>query len=519
MADGKQVPLSIIIRTVDKATAGIQAVNKRLDAITKPTRDFGKALGELKEKSGVDAVVSGFRGVGSAIGDVIGKVAVVGGVVALAVHGVLGLVEEFDNLGDTAEKLGVTADFLSGMRFAAERSGASVEQLDQGLTTFGVNLGGVKAGTGKLVKFLGEVAPAMLTQLKATKTTEEGLLILAAGMEKLTNKSKQLKLAQAALGDPALAVLFHRGPKGIQELLTAYGKLAGPQQEAADRAGEVDDALKDLGAATTGVKAALITGLAPALKQIIERLTEWLSGHREDVARWADDIGKKLPDAVDKVVKSVTGAAKWIVGFVDDIGGWKVAALGMAAVITGPLVSSFVTLGAVLTTTPFGLVITSLAAIGLGLTDILLILSNINKIRSSKSFDAEEAAMNSGALPGGNERAPTPLESKLMASGALPKSRRFRIVEGRETAIAREADANLHKTSLADFAAAGTGSQFDFRAPPPWATGGIGFGAGQQPIKMKVEFSNAPKGTSVSTRGSDAVDIDHTVGYQMSGVW
>jgi hypothetical protein len=57
----KETKLSIVIRTVDKATAKIQAISKKLDAMTKPFRDFKEALSDLREKSGLDDVIGGFR--------------------------------------------------------------------------------------------------------------------------------------------------------------------------------------------------------------------------------------------------------------------------------------------------------------------------------------------------------------------------------------------------------------------------------------------------------------------------
>lgn len=507
MAD-KQVPLSIVIRTVDRATAGINAINKRLDAMTKPLRDFGKALSDLGEKSGFDSVVAGFRGVGNAIGGVLSKVAVIGGVVALAVHGVLGLVEEFDNLGDTSEKLGVTVDFLAAMRFAAERSGASVESLDQGMSAFGASMGQLRAGGGRMLKFLMSISPALVTQLKATKGNEAAFRLLADAMEKITDPQKRLALAQKTVGDTALVPMLARGSKGLLELQGEFAGLAGSQEDAAEAAGKADDALKDLKASSMGVKAALVTGLAPALTVVIQKMTAWLVEHREDVKQWAIDLGTRIPAAFDKLVIAVKGAVKWVDEFVDGIGGWKVAAVGMAAVITGPLISAITNLGIAMLATPFGVFLAGAAAIALLAADI----AGAGKPRSSKSFDAQDRAMGSGALPGGNERAPTALEAKLMASGALPKSRRFLIAEGRSNALARDV------TTFRDAArAADIERPLPELGPVARLPAGSVFSPGQAPsAKLTVDFVNTPRTTRVTADPKNTADVDHTVGYQMA---
>ena len=67
----KETKLSIVIATVDAATAKIKAINERLERVTKPVTDLKKAMGELREKSGLDDVIGGFKGVGEAVGDAV----------------------------------------------------------------------------------------------------------------------------------------------------------------------------------------------------------------------------------------------------------------------------------------------------------------------------------------------------------------------------------------------------------------------------------------------------------------
>lgn len=503
----KQVPLSIIIRTVDKATAGIKAISERLDELTRPTREFGKALKELGEKSGFDRVREAFGEVGKAAKETFVKLLEGVAIIGEATHLVLEMVEGFASLNDTAERVGTSVDFIAGLGYAASKSGASVESLQKGVTTFVENLGGLKAGTGKLTKFLGEVAPTMLVQLKATRTTEEALGILADGMEKLTNKSKQLKFAQEALGDPALAAVFHRGPKGIMELMSAYTALAGPQQEAAERAAKVDDALKDLHASTDGVKAALVTGLSPALTEIIDKLAKWLSGHREDVARWAEDLGKKLPGAVEELVAWVGKAYDKVTSFVDAIGGWKVAAGALAVVMTSDLIASLVTLGGVLLTTPVGVVVTGLAAIAAGIAVIT------RETKDFKSFADQLADQKAHPPP-----EPTNEErvAEMMRSGR-EQARREALsrVTGKSldtisyevtTRSKEDMDRDFERARLIE---AGSPVVLPFERP------GVA-PAGQQQAAITVKFENAPRGMRASIDPGSA-GIDMSTGYQVAG--
>ncbi len=362
----KTTQLSIVIRTVDQATAKIKAINDRLDAVTKPIRNFKEALSGLREKSGLDDVIGGFKGVGSAIADLLAKVALVGGVVGGAVAGLFHLVNEFDDLGDKAERLGVSVDFLAQLRYSAERSGASVEQLDSGLQGFTASLGQARAGTGRMAAFLNQVSPALLRQVKAAKSNEEAFGLLANAMAKLQDPAKRAALAQKTFGDAALAPLLAKGSKGIKELRDRYAELAGSQEGAAAEAGKVDDSMKDLKASTDGIKAALVSGLAPALKIIVDQLTQWFTAHRKDIAEWATNLGKKLPGAIKTLVGAFQGIIDTIRPFVDSAIKLKIIAGVLAAIIVGPLVSSIYALGVALLTTPVGWIVAGIAAVAAG---------------------------------------------------------------------------------------------------------------------------------------------------------
>lgn len=370
MADKKNT-LSIVIRTVDEATAKIKAINESLDKATKPIKEFGKELGELKEKSGFNAVAEGFKGVGEAVKETLFKVLEIGAVIGEATHLVLELVESFEDLGKKAQRLGVGVDFLAQLRDSAERAGGSTQSLDEGLQTFVTNLGQARAGVGRMTKFIGTVSPALLQQLKAAKSTEGAFNLLADAMAKLKDPAKQAALAQKAGFDPALVPLLIQGSKALKEQGAHYTELAGSQEEAADKSIEVGESMKDLKAASDGVKAALVTGLAPALKIIVDQITKWLAGHRGDVKEWATQLGEKLPAAFKKLVSIVSSVVDFFKSFFD--AGWKVHAAidALVVIIAGPLLESIAALGVALLATPVGWIITGIAAIAVGAYELI----------------------------------------------------------------------------------------------------------------------------------------------------
>lgn len=504
MAD-KESTLAIVIRTVDNATAGLKSINakiKSLGVLAAPVQlvgerfgALGKEIGAIGSTLGIPKLASGVKGVGSAVGDLAGKLAVVGGIAAgfavAAGRELLDLVGHFDDLGDRSERLGVTNDFLASMEYAAEKAGAPLEALDNGLQAFSENLGAARASTGRMTAFLQKVSPALLSQLKAAKSTEGAFRLLADAMAKIEDPAKRLKLAQATVGDAALAPLLAKGSAGLLELQGSYIALAGSQEDAAEKAGAVDDSMHDLKAASDGVKAALVAGLSPAIKTIIEQITEWLSGHRDDVRRWAEDIGKKLPGAVSAVVDAVKGAVAFVGNFVDSIGGWKVAALGVAAVLSGPLIGAVIALGAAIAASPIGAFIMGASA----LIAAGQLFSKSDEQKQTES-DAETRLyrMRRGLNPDGTAPKEYSVRDAINAANA-----EINLAVGRQqpNAVAGGTTSALFDPALRDLSSL---------ALP---------GAQQQQAIIKVDFANAPPGTRVTADPRNTATVDMTTGYQL----
>lgn len=525
MAEQK-TKLSIVIRAVDNATAKIKAINERLDAATKPIRDFRKALGELREKSGLDQVVEGFKGVGSAIAGALGKLTLIGGAAVGAGLALKAMVDDFSTLADVAARFGSGVDTVARFRYVASRSGASAEQLDRGLDNLAKNMGELRARGGAMLGFLSKVSPALVKQLKGTKSNEEAFLLLADAMAKIKDPAKRAVFAAKTLGDPALAQTLGRGAAGIQELGDRYTELAGSQEEAAAVSGEVGDSFHDLRAATDGIKAALVTGLAPALKVIVERLRDWLKDNRARIAEWAKSLGDRLPAAIDKLA----GAFRWVFDavrpFVDSSTKLKVIAVALAAVIAGPLISAITSLGIALFTTPIGpyiaafmglvavfkllydrvgalgAIVGTLATAFVGLFGIKRVMAFVDQIKAATKamlgLGEATAKANAAAAGGGGKW--------LAAAGRvlLPVAAADAVSEATGGSLVNVARSKGMKAdNIVDLFHLARQVRDD-RA-----------GTNSSSAKVTVDFANAPRGTRVTADPQSTAEVDLSVGYQM----
>lgn len=348
---GKKFPLSITIRTVDRATAGLKRINDRLEHTFAPTKRLGEQFKALHENLRLPQLAAGFRGIGGMVRGLATHVGVAAGVAGAAALGFKHLVDQADELGDRADQVGLTVDALAQLRFAAEEAGAASTDLDQAMEAFGRSVGQAKAGTGRLTGFLKKVSPALLKQLKATTSNEEAFGLMADAMAKVKDPAKRAALAAAAFGTSGIKLgpLLARGSKGIQELRDEFLRVAGPQQDAVDQAGKLDGEFRRLSAAAAGVKAQILVGLGPAFLDLTGRARSFFEANRGQIGAWIRDFGEKLPGRLAKVgevLRAIFGVLKAVVGVLREMVGWvggaenavKLLAVGFAGLKAAQLI-------------------------------------------------------------------------------------------------------------------------------------------------------------------------------------
>lgn len=327
---GKDFPLSITVRAVDRATSTLDRLNKKLDAKFKPFRNFRDELGKLRDNTGIAKIGEGLRGIGSLAKSAAIGIGALGAAGAGAFLAIKSTVDEFDQLGGTASRLGVSVDALAQLRFAAQKSDVEVSELDASFGSFNKQLGLARAKSGKLYGFLGKVSPTLRKQVLATKSSEEAFGLMADAIVKVEDPAKRAALATQVFGGSgqALIPLLARGSKGIDELRARYMQLAGSQEGAANAAGQMDDAMIDAETSFKAVKGQILVGLAPAFTMLTDKVTSFFSRNREKIGEWARDFGEKLPSRLERVgavLKSIGevigGVGRAIGWLVDQVGG------------------------------------------------------------------------------------------------------------------------------------------------------------------------------------------------------
>ena len=233
-------------------------------------RDMKKAQSDTKKSAG--GMSKSFKDTAKAAAAMgaaaIAAVTAVGVVVFKLASQVASLGDEWDKM---SKRVGLSAEVLSALSFAADRSGTSIQSLEIGFRRLAANMLDASQGIG--------IAKGAFDRLGITVTDSEGklkaqdrlLLELADTLGQMTNSTERAALAQDIFGRSGVEMLplLAEGSKGIGALMgkaeelgeVFSGKLA---KDSAD----FQDAMRDAGGAAQGLKNAIATDLIPEITRL-----------------------------------------------------------------------------------------------------------------------------------------------------------------------------------------------------------------------------------------------------------
>jgi prefoldin subunit 5 len=207
-----------------------------------------------------------------------------------------------DNIGKTSKAVGLSAEALQELRFAARRSGLEVEQLDRGLIKFIKSVAELKTRTSSELNLaLKDFNSELVDGLKNSKSQEEALRLIADAIKNASSETERAAIASAAFGrvGPLLVTMFRDGSAGIDDFARAArnlnavlsNEMVAASEVAADAIGDAADALR-----IAGTRAALAA--VPAMTDLARVFTdpEFIGGVR--------DVSEAIKDLIEYVVKN-----------------------------------------------------------------------------------------------------------------------------------------------------------------------------------------------------------------------
>ena len=167
----------------------LATVFEAVDHMSGPAKTMEKNVGHMADKK---RSFSGLKGI---IAGAIGGLTVAG-----ALHEITEFAEKGDEISRTSRALGMSAEALQKLRYAAHLADVPAETLTGALKKMNLNLGQLATRQGALYTHLSRTNPALARQLYATKDSNKAFLLLMDAINHTSNAQERAALTVAAFG-------------------------------------------------------------------------------------------------------------------------------------------------------------------------------------------------------------------------------------------------------------------------------------------------------------------------------
>jgi len=294
----------------------LERKQKRWENALKASARVGKEFGNMRRELGSLARRAAYTGaaVGAAIFGIANSTASLG-----------------DNVAKTADKLGFSIAALQELRYAAERSGVSVESFDSSMLAMSKRLGEAAQGSGAAKKALEQLGLSAKALIELEP--DQALAAIADKMKDIKNPAERAALASALFSRAGVGMvnMLKDGSDGLDALRESARRTGYVLSDQAARDAEVfKDQLLDTQLAVAGLKNTIGAALMPVVTRVMGRMSDLLLENRERVVAFADDLADGLERAIPVVGSVMTGLGKVsgkvgaIIGKVAEmVGGWE----------------------------------------------------------------------------------------------------------------------------------------------------------------------------------------------------
>lgn len=545
MARGKEFPLFVIMKAVDKATAPLRALGKTASNTAKPfqkLRELNNRMRLAAEAGGLGKITNAARNLGGAVAIAAKKTLMLGTAMASIVMiggGFLFKItkqtsEYGDKIWKTSQKIGIAAGAWQELAHAGEMSGIEQDALSTGLVRLNKNIVEAANGNKTMTEWFQRAGISIKDAEGKVKSADQVLMEMAEIFGKMPDGAKKTAVAVALAGRSGadLIPMLNSGAKGLAEMRKEARDLGLVLNEDTARASEVfNDNIERMLKAIRGIVFYIGGLLIPVFDDIVVSVREWVIANRELIQSklkgWVESLKKSLPE----LKKHFLNAAEKIKVFFEKVsavlelvGGFEGIFKAFAVYIGISFVASIaaaakaiITLGAAIMTTPVGWILMAITGIAAG---AILIYKNWDKVwpvlkkvghwimsplrwfgkltEWLTSFDLFDiGAKIFTSLWDGMKSVFTKIKEwfsgikKIIPDFLLPGNNvtiNPPSGQGKEARVLPAAGVIQQNQTVTQKSAA----------------------------EVKVEFTNAPKGTTVKTQKNNGVDMDLNMGYAMA---
>lgn len=260
---------------------------------------FEKAMAraETRANSASAKITSTFTGMNRAISKALGLVGI-GVSATFFTKFVADSIKAGEAIGDTADKIGISAEAFQELAYAADQSGASMEAIEPAFKAMDNFLGSIAKGS-KEAKAQLQAIGVSLDDLKG-KTPDQQFKILLDAIGKMIDPTKRASAQLAIFGKSGLdlsrlALIGAAGIDKLAERARSLGLIL--SNETIRKAQDAGDAISEIGTAFDAAKINAAAGFADAINAIRDIVTS------EDFQNGIKNTARQLGDLVELFTK------------------------------------------------------------------------------------------------------------------------------------------------------------------------------------------------------------------------
>jgi hypothetical protein len=282
-----------IRRIIEVAVDGSRAV-AQLTNIAKSTKELNETVEESIESF---KKMAEFFGVGLGVHELASQF--------------LETAEAMDEIGKAAQRVGVEAQGLQQLRYAALSTGASTQDMDKALQKLSVNLqevGDISSKAGQALRALG---------VNAGDNAQKALAKISEEFSKIPDGAQKTALAIELLGKeagPMLIPMLNKGAEGLSEMAVEAKKLGLVLSDDTIKAAEkFGDEMQTLGFRSKVAGQQFIAPILPTLTGFVKTLND-LAGTEHGIATWGATVSKELAGVAGLAILAGTAFEKLAIG-------------------------------------------------------------------------------------------------------------------------------------------------------------------------------------------------------------
>lgn len=400
MAKGKtKYPLSIVVTALDKASAPMRTIRKKIDDVMAPAKRLRGALRLEYSASGIPKILKGMGrvkdtmfGVVRAVGSLITKFSIVG---TAAAAGAFAIVRSYAMAGDEIAKaslrLGIGTEKLQLWRYAADASGIELELFNASMLTAVRQSAQAAAGFGPAAEAFDILGISALDATGKVRNMESLLPEIADKLALIESAGVRNAIASQIFGEEGVRMvqMLADGSSGLAKMEARGKKLGAVMDQAGTKSSErFTAAVADLGVVLKSIRDIIASALIPVFSEFFEGLSANVIANRERLREFVRSFMTSLPERIEviranlkefwasihPVLQRLKGLWEWLKKSENRATAMGVAVAAMGAILLGPTVAAIASVGvalvglsATILATPFGWIVAAIGGVVAGI--------------------------------------------------------------------------------------------------------------------------------------------------------